>query len=339
MNKERDQIDLNGDIYHLYEELGKGTFALVFRGIHSKTNKSYAVKIVLTGTKTVEKECEALSHCGIHPNIIQFHTHGIISQENKDVPVLLFEQAVNGDIFQIIRNAKGVGLPENVCRTYFYQLFTALKHLHSRGIYHRDIKVENLLLDHNYNLKLADFGLAYFSKEHDTQNSKNKSDWVLPFSLLVSNCLGESKKEECLIEGDVGTTPYAAPEIFTEQFYLGSKVDIWSSGCALFVMLLCCPPFIKPIRNKCQLFDLVADGKFNYFFSVFEEDKNILSYQVKDLLENIFKVEAYCRYTVSDVFASDWMQMERLSPQQLKSKMLVITNNSSITKKRSRSNK
>ena len=335
MNKERGQIDLNGDVYDLHEELGKGTFAVCFRGVNSKSKKSYAIKIVLTGTKTVERECQALIHCGIHPFIIQFYTHGYITQESKNVPVLLFEQAVNGDIFQVIRNVK-IGLPEIVCRTYLYQLFTALKHLHARGIYHRDIKVENLLLDHNYNLKLADFGLAHFSKEDESLNSVNKSDWVFPFSQLVGNFLGESIKHECLIEGDVGTTPYAAPEIFTLEKYLGSKVDVWSSGCALFVMLLCCPPFVKPMRNKCQLFDLVADGKFIYYWSIFEEGQNILSFEVKDLFMNIFQVEPSCRYTVSDVFKHKWMQMKMLAPGELKLKMLDITNKS-VTKKRSRS--
>jgi serine/threonine protein kinase len=104
-------------------------------------------------------------------------------------------------------------------------------------------------------------------------------------------------------------------------------------------MLLCCPPFIKPIRNKCQLFDLVADGKFNYFWSVFEEGNSILSHEVKHLLESIFQVEPYCRYTVSDVLMHEWMQMGRLTSLELKSKMSDITSVSVQNKKRSRSSK
>ena len=334
------QIELNGDIYNIYEELGKGTFAYVFRGVNSNTKKSYALKIVMTGHKTVETECNALSHCGSHPNIIQFYMTCTITDKtskayigSNELPVLLFEQATNGDLFQIISKSKA-GLPEIVCRTYFHQLFDALKHLHSRGIYHRDIKVENLLLDQNFNLKLADFGLAYLSKEHTTEASKEKSSFF-PFPSFPFPLVGEKKKEDYSVVGDVGTTPYAAPEIFTDKYYLGSAVDIWSSGCALFVMLLGCPPFVKPVRSQCHLFDCIVDGQYSTFWSI-QDEKNILSSDVKSLLECIFQPDPRNRITVPKVLEQEWMiKYKILSALELKCTMLNITNSLS-KRKRSR---
>jgi serine/threonine protein kinase len=333
--KMTNQIELNGDVYHIHEELGKGTFAYVVRGVNSKSKKSYALKVVLSGVKTSETESLALTECGFHPNIIQFYMTCTITDKtsiayigSNELPVLLFEQATNGDLFQIISRSKA-GLPEIVCRTYFFQLFEALKHLHARGIYHRDIKVENLLLDQNFNLKLADFGLAYLSKQHDTETMKEKESFFssFPFSLI-----GDKKKEVWSV-GDVGTTPYAAPEIFTDKYYLGSAVDIWSSGCALFVMLLGCPPFIKPVRNQCHLFNYIVDGHYSTFWSI-QDEKNILSSEVKNLLENIFQPDPRNRITVSKVFEHEWMKSKILSALELKCVMMNI--NAVSKRKRSR---
>lgn len=329
-NKSIELVLLN-EIHIIQEELGKGTFAYVFKCTNTKTKKAYALKIFQRGFTTVETECKALSHCGYHPNIIQFYTTSVITSKcnnyngTKELPVLLFEQAVNGDIFQIVRNSRA-GLPENVCLTYFHQLLNALKHLHLRGIYHRDVKVENLLLDSNFNLKLTDFGLASIPEADEPASNEIFS--LLPFPFR------EDKKEK-LIAGDVGTTPYAAPEIFSETLYLGSAVDVWSSGCSLFVMLLACPPFVKPVKNACQLFEYIAKKEYTKFWSV-HDDKNVLSSGVKGLLEKIFQVDFQNRITLKKIFQDDWMKGKILTSIELKCTMLNITSSISAKKKRVR---
>ena len=325
ITKTKKQIQLEDDVYTIHEQLGKGTFALVFKGTSSKSSeKSYAIKVVLSGVKTVDAETKALQRAKSHPNIIQFYmtcmipgNNGVnILSENKEFPVLLFEEAINGDLFHVVRNTKD-GLPEIVARTYFHQLFHALKHLHACGIYHRDIKLENLLLDHNYNLKLADFGLAYLSKEVDEPFAFS----LFPFSML------EEEKKEDLSTGDVGTACYAAPEIFKDQYYLGSAVDIWSSGCALFVMLLCRPPFIKAKHHECEIFDVIMNGDYSKFWLI-HDDNSILSPGVKGLLEKILQPDPCKRITVPKVFDDQWMKSKTLSMSELKHTMNNIVHHS-----------
>lgn len=104
---------------------------------------------------------------------------------------------------------------EDVSRTYFNQLIDGLNACHKKGVYHRDIKPENLLLDSNFQLKIADFGLASMSEEYASSSTSigTKS------SLLRSYC---------------GSNAYMAPEVFAGQAYEGKFADLWSSAVGKF---------------------------------------------------------------------------------------------------------
>ena len=129
----------------------------------------------------------------------------------QDVYCLVLEYAQNGELFSIIANTGA--LPEKVTRFYLHQLLDALEYMHAQGMSHRDLKPDNMLLDKQFNLKLADFGFA-------------------------------SKKP--LNETHKGTNGYKAPEIHLGEWYSGNYADLFAAGVILFIMHTGHPPFVLP---------------------------------------------------------------------------------------------
>ena len=115
-----------------------------------------------------------------------------------------------------------MGIDEECAHLYFTQLLASVGYLHNLGICHRDLKPENMLLDDHGNLKLSDFGLATVFRH------KGKT------RILTTPC---------------GTPPYVAPEIHACH-YEGPKVDLWSSGIILYVLLAGNTPWGEPTDRK-----------------------------------------------------------------------------------------
>jgi serine/threonine protein kinase len=124
-------------------------------------------------------------------------------------PVIVMEIASGGELFDFVQNCSG--LSETLARTYFHQLIASIEGCHQSGVVHRDIKLENLLMDDVFALKLADFGEAE----------------ILPKP--------EEQKEQ-LIQGRKGTLIYMAPEVLANLKY-NQQCDIFSAGVVLFIML------------------------------------------------------------------------------------------------------
>jgi serine/threonine protein kinase len=110
---------------------------------------------------------------------------------------------------------------EKVCKKIFSQLIKGIEYLHKNNIYHRDIKMENLLIDDKLNLKIIDFGFS-------TCSSKSK--------MLNFFC---------------GTPSYMPPEIILKKDYLGPNADIWSVGILLYTLLCGAFPFRGKINYNC----------------------------------------------------------------------------------------
>jgi serine/threonine protein kinase len=121
-----------------------------------------------------------------------------------------------------------------MAREKFWQIISAVDHLHKHNICHRDLKAENLLLDSNHDIKLADFGFSNFYK---------KDSW------LNTYC---------------GSPPYCSPEIFEGRQYIGPETDVWSLGIVLYVMVCGVLPFEG--ANLQQLRDRVLSGRIRIPF-------------------------------------------------------------------------
>ena len=209
--------------YNIKRTLGAGGFAKVKLGIEKESNEVAALKIMKRSEDLpeaffdlVKNEVDTLKSLD-HKNIIKlldyYDSATVIKADGrkKNVFCLVLEFAKNGELFNFI--AQGGALPEKVCRYYFKQIIEVLEYMHDQGISHRDLKPDNLLLDDNFSLKLADFGFS------------------------SSKPLNETHK---------GTNGYKAPEIHLGEWYSGAGVDLFAAGVILFIMQTGHPPFLLP---------------------------------------------------------------------------------------------
>ena len=253
--------------YKISHEIGSGAFGKVVLGKHFPTGEKVAIKIldkiILNQTpddlKLVKQEIEILKIVK-HKNIVQLY-------EILETPRYIFivmEFCEGGDIMSYIL-AKG-SLSESESLKYFHQLINALYYLHCQNIAHRDIKIDNLLLDSNNDLKLIDFGLS--TKYSDDE-------------LLNQPC---------------GTIVYAAPEVLDFKDYHGMLADVWSCGIVLYGMLSGFLPFgdSNDQINKKK----ILEGKIQM--------PKYFSEGAKNLLRHMLDVNPLTRYTLEDIMEHFW---------------------------------
>jgi BR serine/threonine kinase len=216
--------------YDLYESLGEGTFAKVYRSVRRSTGEEVAVKSVSKAVFRQRPRAEeqvrreiAITRILDHPNILRF----IDAMESDNHLYLVVELASRGELFDfLVENHK---LPLPIALPIFREIIAGVDYLHSRDLCHRDLKPENVLLDKFGHPKIADFGFAR---------------WIRG-SLLETSC---------------GSPHYAAPEIVDGQSYDGRLADVWSCGVILFALLSGRLPFDVP--DMRQLLRLVRKGQF-----------------------------------------------------------------------------
>lgn len=203
--------------YQVGQLLGRGSFAKVHRATSLVDGSTVAIKIIdKTRPITARMEPQIMREVAVmkrlrsHPNILKIHE----LMATKTRIFLVMELASGGELFSRIR---GRGrLPEGNARRYFQQLVDALRFCHQNGVAHRDIKLQNLLLDQSGALKVSDFGLS---------------------------ALPEQLRKDGLLHTVCGTPLYIAPEVLSGQGYDGIKADAWSCGIILFVLLAGYLPF------------------------------------------------------------------------------------------------
>ena len=155
--------------------IGRGAFSKVYKAIdcifiHKDESKSIfaAIKIIDNSNKSEKKlnetqwmaknEIECMDKVS-HPNVIKMMAYDLEATFNqKDVIAFVLEYAPNGHLRQLVKNLEG--LPENIAREYFHQIISAISACHAAGVVHRDLKLDNIVLDSHYNAKICDFGLA-----------------------------------------------------------------------------------------------------------------------------------------------------------------------------------
>ncbi|XP_047046570.1 CBL-interacting protein kinase 4-like [Lolium rigidum] len=199
--------------YELGPLLGRGTFAKVYLAHPAAGGEPVAVKVIdkaevlgIPGmAPRVLREVAAMRRLR-HPGVLRLHE--VLATRSRIY--LVMELAPRGDL-QTALAANRKGFPERTARRIFVQLATALAHCHARGVAHRDVKPQNILLDAAGGLKVSDFGLSAAPVVPGSAES-----------LLLTSC---------------GTPAYAAPEVLRRKAYDGAKADAWSCGVVLFVLL------------------------------------------------------------------------------------------------------
>lgn len=201
--------------YRLISKKGEGTFSEVIKAQHIEDGKYHAIKCMKSHFSSVSqvnnlREIQALRKLSPHPNIVDLKE--VLFDQPTGRLAIVFE-LLDANLYELIRGRQDY-LSGRVLKSYMYQLFSALNHMHRKGIFHRDIKPENILVDKNgKNLKLADFGSC--------RGIYNKQ----PYTEYIS------------------TRWYRAPECLLTDGYYGPEMDIWGAGCVLFEIISLYPLF------------------------------------------------------------------------------------------------
>ncbi|KAM4542278.1 MAP/microtubule affinity-regulating kinase 3a isoform 19-T19 [Odontesthes bonariensis] len=229
--------------YRLLKTIGKGNFAKVKLARHIPTGREVAIKIIdktQLNPNSLQKLFREVRIMKIlnHPNIVKLFE--VI--ETERTLYLVMEYASGGEVFDyLVAHGR---MKEKEARAKFRQIVSAVQYCHQKHIVHRDLKAENLLLDADMNIKIADFG---FSNEFTMGNK------------LDTFC---------------GSPPYAAPELFQGKKYDGPEVDVWSLGVILYTLVSGSLPFDG--QNLKELRERVLRGKYRIPFYMSTDCENLL---------------------------------------------------------------
>ena len=272
-NKKYPRSDIN---FYLYgRQIGHGAFGKVNIALHIASGRLVAIKIFskknLKNTRAKQKiknEIEMLSHFH-HPFINQ-----ILDNFETDTHIFIIMEYVCGDLLGFIR--KRGKLSESVSKLIFKQLIEGLKYIHKKKVVHRDIKLDNILIDLTNTIKICDFGVSrYYTKDE----------------LMFEHC---------------GTPAYISPEIFENKGYKGTGCDIWSAGVTLYYMLGGVQPFkansIKELEKNIKKGD----------FKPLEE----VSSEANNLIKGMLQVNPKKRLTVDEILNHPWLSKVDLNQRQ-----------------------
>ncbi|KAM3602925.1 uncharacterized protein V6R79_013471 [Siganus canaliculatus] len=223
--------------YLVGKMINKGSFAKVMEGLHIGTGEKVAIKVI--DKKKARQDSYVLKNMKREPRIHQMvrHPHIVVlleTLETENSYYMAMELCSGGDLMDRICERKR--LEEREVRRYTRQILSAVEHLHKYGIVHRDLKIENFLLDEHNNIKIVDFGLSNTLKADS-----------LSLELLNTQC---------------GSPAYAAPELLAHRKY-GPKVDVWSVGVSMFAMLTGTLPFTVEPFNIKQLHQKMVNGEIS----------------------------------------------------------------------------
>uniref|UniRef100_A0A9J8DMZ9 non-specific serine/threonine protein kinase n=1 Tax=Cyprinus carpio carpio TaxID=630221 RepID=A0A9J8DMZ9_CYPCA len=199
--------------FQVLETLGRGAYGKVQRAVERRCGKTVAIKSIRKerlrddlDRAHIQREIE-ISASLVHPHIIRLYE----VFESRERIVMVMEYASGGELYDYIQDKQR--LSEEEARHFFRQITSAVQYCHKNGVVHRDLKLENILLDKDLNVKLADFGLS-----------------------------NRYMRGQCL-ETFCGSPLYASPEIINGLPYHGPEVDCWSLGVLLYALVYGSMPF------------------------------------------------------------------------------------------------
>ncbi|XP_023817975.1 MAP/microtubule affinity-regulating kinase 4-like isoform X1 [Oryzias latipes] len=252
--------------YRLLKTIGKGNFAKVKLARHILTGREVAIKIIdktqlnPTSLQKLFREVRIMKGLN-HPNIVKLFE---VIETDKTL-YLVMEYASGGEVFDyLVSHGR---MKEVEARAKFRQIVSAVHYCHMKNIVHRDLKAENLLLDADANIKIADFG---FSNEFTLGNK------------LDTFC---------------GSPPYAAPELFQGKKYDGPEVDVWSLGVILYTLVSGSLPFDG--QNLKELRERVLRGKYRVPF--------YMSTDCEGILRRFLVLNPAKRCTLDQVMKDKWI--------------------------------
>ena len=295
------------DKYIIKELIDSGATSKVYKCIDKETGHPRAAKILENiSLNSFEHEVNIMKKISEinSPYLMKCYESGIsfLTQNGESVKKMycIFELGNHGSLFDAVLKTQN-GFSEDVCKYIFSQILKGVEDLHKNGICHRDIKLENMILiGDNYEIKLCDFG---FSTVFLDENYKKKK-------------LDEYK----------GTPKYMAPEIFEGIKYEGDKIDIFSLGASLFVLLAKKNGFKEATTNQDPtepiniLYTLIKHKYYKIYWKILENN-----FEVKSLSENFkklfVKMVAYNpkeRPSIEQIKQDEWLKdVINATPEQI----------------------
>jgi len=255
--------------------------ATIYKGIVVSTRKVYVIKEYHPDKDNkhigyAKKEYLFTSSLN-HKYLLK--SHDIV--KNGERIYIIMDYIPNNDLYyymekcQLINSGINMmqfgGLPLNIVKWVFRQIIIGVNYLHANGICHRDLKIENILMDGKFNIKIADFGFA--------------TSWS-PFTKNTES---------------IGSMHYAAPELFNDNVnYFGPEVDIWSCGVLLYVLLFAKLPFRRENELPYQAIRRIKNT--SYYIPDFLIDSHI-----HKLLKSMLEVDPLKRATACHILENPWL--------------------------------
>ena len=278
--------------FYLYGRLiGQGAFGKVNIGLNILTGRVVAIKsfnkksLSSNGDnmKKILSETDLMKKLN-HPNVTK-----ILEMFEDDGYILIAMEYINGgNLFSFVKKRRK--LSEKTAKFLFRQIILGIKHIHSKRIVHRDIKLENILIDLNNNIKICDFGIGRILK-----NEKQ---------MLYDKC---------------GTPMYMAPEILLSsktKGYEGFPVDIWSSGISLYIMLSGTLPFNLKNKDSSDMSSESNNNNIELQCNIInKEPKRIekISDEARDLLRGLLNKNPKKRLTIEQILNHPWLNEDVLN--------------------------
>ncbi|RDL42351.1 Protein kinase-like (PK-like) [Venustampulla echinocandica] len=307
-SSKREKNSKFGD-YYLGNTLGEGEFGKVKMGWKQEGGVQVAIKLIRrdsvgtnpTRLAKIYREIAILREIS-HPNIVRLHE---MVETEKQIGIIL-EYASGGELFDYILNHRY--LKDNAARRLFAQLVSGVGYLHKKGIVHRDLKLENLLLDRNRNIIITDFGFANtFSADdelgEEIEYNLSSRDFVKRMDL--DKILPNGYRRGDLMQTSCGSPCYAAPElVVSDSLYTGRKVDVWSCGVILYAMLAGYLPFDDdPANPEGDNINLL----YKYIVSTPLTFPEYVTPHARDLLRRILVPDPRKRADLFEVARHSWL--------------------------------
>ena len=289
-SKNHNYPQTNLNFYRIGRVIGQGGFAKVNLGLNVLTGRVVAIKSFNKNIKTKGGDKINMDKILYEINLMRKLNHQNITKiletfEDEQYYFIIMEYINGGNLFSYVKKRRK--LSEKVAKFIFRQIILGIQHIHSQLIVHRDIKLENILIDMNNNIKICDFGIGI------VLSSENQP--------LYSHC---------------GTPVYIAPEIILstkEKGYNGFPVDIWSAGIALYIMISGKLPFnLNESHNDFDNLDednSKGKNKKLKYEIIHKEPKYLenISDELRDLLKGLLNKDPKKRLTCEEILNHPWL--------------------------------
>ncbi|KAI7866857.1 kinase-like domain-containing protein [Spinellus fusiger] len=247
--------------YAIGKTIGEGTYGKVRLGIHQLTGQRVAIKTISKQHAPLMAR-EIYTHQRLeHPHIVTLY-EVLMTETNIHI---VSEYCSNGELFDML--IRWGRCSEYQAQRWFCQLAKAVHFIHSQQIVHRDLKLENILLDTEYNAKICDFGFARQTDRHQ---------------MLATFC---------------GSLAYSAPEVIQHKKYTGPETDIWSLGVILYTLLAGELPFDDDSEMVIKHKIIHLEYQIPSYFSP----------EASDIIRQMLKYEPSERITMKDILQHPWL--------------------------------